>query len=655
MNTEFGVCYYPEHWPESLWKQDAEEMVSLGLSWVRIGEFAWSRIEPREGEYEWDWLDSAVTTLGEAGLKIILGTPTATPPRWVLSKFPDMIAVDASGQPRRFGSRRHYCFSHAAYRELAAQITEKIAKRYGKNPFVQAWQMDNEYGCHDTVLSYSPHARRAFQTWLSKKYASQRNHDKSSERPPENSGQNISSIERLNEAWGNVFWSMEYKGFTEIGLPNLTVTEPNPAHVMDFRRFSSDQVLEFDYLQREAIRCHSDYPISHNYMGKIVEFDHFALGKELDFATWDTYPLGFLEDRVTANDKHKATYLRTGDPDFQAFHHDLYRAVGKGHWWIMEQQPGAVNWATYNPAPATGAVKMWVTEAAAHGANVVSFFRWRQAPFAQEQMHAGLKTPDNQPSQTYEEIASAISEIRAVVTDETADAEVAILFDYPSAWAWQTQPQGKGFNYFDVVFDVYRALRRHGCSVDIISSQAEDFGSRKLVFIPAMFAMIEPLEKALDVFDGEIVFGPRSFSRTQDFSMAMKLPEITGLDVTLRSVETVPECCEIDFDGTGHVKIWREFIETEDEVLKEFADGHPFHIKAGKAHYLAGWADDTAMDEIIVGLLNHVGLEFEKMSGGLRRRQRGQTVFYTNYGPDNAYAGDQELNLAGTLIMDMPS
>ncbi len=271
MKRTLGVCYYPEHWPEAQWAEDAARMAELGLTWVRIGEFAWGRIEPEPGRYDWAWLDRAIDVLGEAGLKVVLGTPTATPPRWMLARHPDMLALDAQGRPRGFGSRRHYCFSHRGYRDDCARIVTALAKRYGPNAHVAAWQTDNEYACHDTVLSYSDAALHAFRDWLAQKYQ---------------------SPDALNRAWGNVFWSMDYASFDDIGLPNLTVTEPNPAHVMAFRRFASDEVVSFNRLQTEIIRRHTDAPIAHNYMGRITEFDHFATGADLDIASWDSYPAG---------------------------------------------------------------------------------------------------------------------------------------------------------------------------------------------------------------------------------------------------------------------------------------------------------------------------------------------------------------------------
>ncbi|MEY2991190.1 MAG: hypothetical protein RI946_584, partial [Pseudomonadota bacterium] len=175
MKRTLGTCYYPEHWPENLWKTDAKRMAELGLTWVRIGEFAWSKLEPTSGDLRFEWLDRAIDILGQAGLQVVLGTPTATPPRWMVDKHPDMLAVDANGNPRKFGSRRHYCFSHQGYRQECARIVTLLAERYGSNPYVAAWQTDNEYGCHDTTVSYSDAARQAFRGWLRSKYQGQGN------------------------------------------------------------------------------------------------------------------------------------------------------------------------------------------------------------------------------------------------------------------------------------------------------------------------------------------------------------------------------------------------------------------------------------------------------------------------------------------------
>lgn len=569
-----GVCYYPEHWPEELWADDAQRMVDMGLSWVRIGEFAWSRIEPEPGQLRWDWLDRAMETLGEAGLKIVLCTPTATPPRWMLDKHPDMLAWDAEGRPRGFGSRRHYDFSHEGYRTEAVRIATLMGERYGRNPFIHAWQLDNEYGCHDTVLSYSPVARAAFQKWLAAKYE---------------------TIDALNRRWGNVFWSMDYQRFDQIGLPNLTVTEPNPSHAMDFRRFASDQVAAFNQTQVEALRPLTEADLLHNYMGRITDFDHFTIGQPLDIASWDSYPLGFLEDRSDRDGPYRRDHARTGDMDFISLHHDLYRAVGKGRWWVMEQQPGPVNWAPHNPEPDVGQVRRWTEQAFAHGAEAVFYFRWRQLPFAQEQNHAGLLRPDNELSEGGHEVMALAKELSSMAIRASAPAKTAIVFDYASQWAWDVQPQDIQFDYFRLIFDLYSGLRRKGVEVDILPPTTSDFEGRDRVFIPGLFAWTPELRDAMTRFEGELIMGPRTGSRTDDFHIPDGLPP--GLDgIKVTAIDTLRPDRPVRLPDGGVLQIWRERIETDWIIIEACSDARPVRMTRGTQTYWAGWPDATALD-----------------------------------------------------------
>ncbi|MBV1702275.1 MAG: beta-galactosidase [Hyphomicrobiales bacterium] len=606
-----GVCYYPEHWPEAQWAQDAARMAETGLTWVRIGEFAWSRMEPKPGQTDFGWLDRAIDTLGAHGLKVVLGTPTATPPRWVVEKYPDMLALDKDGRVRGFGSRRHYCFSHRGYRAECARIVGLLAERYGANRFVAAWQTDNEYGCHDTTLSYSPPALAAFRDWLAKKYP---------------------SPQLLNQAWGNVFWSMEYESFDEVGLPNLTVTEPNPSHVMDFRRFASDEVVAFNRIQTEIIRKFSAAPIAHNYMGRVTDFDHFAVGKDLDIASWDSYPLGFLSDRIEVTPEHKLHFMRQGDPDNQAFHHDLYRAVGRGRWWIMEQQPGPVNWAPYNPDPLPGMARLWAWEAFAHGAETVSYFRWRQAPFAQEQMHAGLLRPDSVAAPALAEAAQVARELTGMPDAATGKAEVALVFDYASAWAWKTQPQGRDFDYFRLVTSVYRGLRGLGLNIDIIAPDTADLSPWKLVLIPGLATLSGPLAAALAAFGGQALFGPRTNAKTADFAIPVPLPpNLPGLDCTVARVESLPPDAQVPLVGGGAIIHWHEVLEGTADVVLSSASGAPVIMRSGGLSYIGGWLDPVALAQVLRAHCSQLGIPVTEMPYGLRRRDSATHRFLFNY------------------------
>ncbi len=602
-----GVCYYPEHWPEEMWPRDAERMAETGIRYVRIGEFAWSRLEPEPGTFHWDWLDRAIEVLASAGLRVVLGTPSATPPRWMFDRFPDMLAVDAEGRPRRFGSRRHYCHAHDGYRDAAAAMCRKLGQRYGRDDRVAAWQIDNEYGCHDTVLSYSDAARLAFRNWLAQRYQ---------------------SPEALNRAWGNVFWSMEYADFAQIDLPNRTVTQPNPAHELDFRRFASDMVVQWNAAQVAALRPLTDAPLLHNYMGRVLEFDHFAVGADLDIATWDSYPIGFLSDRLEADPAHKAAFLQQGDPDFQAFHHDLYRAVGRGRMWVMEQQPGPVNWAPWNPAPLPGMVRLWGLEAVAHGAEVVSYFRWRQAPFAQEQQHAGLLFPDDTPAPGLAEAAQLARDVADLPEPAPVQAPTALIFDYASDWMWKTLPQGRDFDYFRLVFSAYRALRRAGQSVDILPPTARDFSGYTLILAPGLGTVPADLTKALAELAAEVIAGPRTNLSTRNHGLRIPMgPALPGLDVTVRRVESLPPDHARPVQGGGRARHWIEDIAGTEPARLSLDTGKTILAGTASLSYLACWPDDALWDRIMA----MTSITPHSMPEGLRLRETGTHRFVINY------------------------
>lgn len=598
-------------------------MREAGITLVRIGEFAWSRLEPEPDALDLDWLDRAICVLHDAGLQVVLGTPTAAPPKWLVDRMPDMLPVDAAGRVRGFGSRRHYCFSHEGYRAECARIVAALARRFGEHPAVVAWQTDNEYGCHNTARSFSASALKAFRTWLAAKY-----------RTPET----------LNRAWNAVFWSMEYRTFDEVELPNMTVAEPNPAHSLDFQRFSSDQIVSFNRLQTDVIRRFSPgRTILHNFMGGFIGFDHFALAADLDAVSWDSYPLGFLDGENTDPELHRR-YMRVGDPDFQAFHHDLYRACGNGRWWVMEQQPGPVNWAAHNPAPAPGAVRLWTHEAFAGGAEAVSYFRWRQAPFGQEQMHEALLLPDGTENEAWH-VAKAVSEEIVGSKMATEKAEAAIVFDYESAWAWAIQPHGRSFSYLGLVLTFYRALRRLGVSVDIVPAISDRIAGYRLLMVPGLMAIAPNLADAIGR-DGQVVLvGPRSGSRTPDFRIPDSLPPGADLQarigIKVRRCESIAPPAEIpiaDADDGQAFERWREFLVAPPDVVidETTSDGEiaRCHSADGRVHYLAGWPNEAYAGRMTGDLCALAGITTFDLHRDIRIRRHGRKTYVFNYGPE---------------------
>ncbi len=618
-----GVCYYPEHWPEEYWVRDARRMRDLGLNYVRIGEFAWGRIEKSEGVFDWEWMDRAIDTLAAAGLQIVLGTPTATPPKWLCAKYPDILPVDIhTGQVRGFGSRRHYDFSSETYLRQAERISEAMAMRYGRHPNVAGWQTDNELCCHDTTMSASPAAVQKFRAYCAHRYE---------------------SIATLNAAWGNVFWSMEYDDFDQIELPFFTVCETNPAHRLAYRRFASEQVVRFHDVMVAAIRRHAgpDQWITHNIIPPATTgVDNAALTRELDFVSYDNYPLGFSDQLMAkASADEWKPFMRTGHPDLAALNFDSVRGLSKGAWWVMEQQPGPVNWAPHNPRPAPGMVRHWTLQAFAHGAACVAYFRWRQVSFAQEQMHAGLLRPDDMPAAAWTEVEQVAAEIKLLGDLNLAapKAYVAIIIDPVTGWVDDIERQGAGYRYNAIVFQYYRALRGLGVDVDFVSAGVAQLHGYKLILVPSLAIVDDAAMAALEASDGLVLFGPRSGAKTDEFSISDGLPPgrlRAFVPIKVISVETLRPDCNgtISYKAKVHVSgRWRETIEAGDaEIIATYEDGAPAAVRSGRSVYLATLTDDAFLLNLLVDLCAEADIAIIPLPPTLRLRRRGDLTFAFN-------------------------
>ncbi|MDP1556719.1 MAG: beta-galactosidase [Hyphomonas sp.] len=614
---KLGVCYYPEHWPEADWAEDAWMMRELGLSLVRIGEFAWSRLEPEPGRFDWAWLDRAIEILHAEGLGIILGTPTATPPKWLVDMYPDILPQDEHGRPRRFGSRRHYCFSSQTYRREGARITDALARRYGQHPAIAIWQTDNEFGHHGSDESFSPDAHVAFRQWLEARYG---------------------TIEVLNAAWGTVFWSQEYRNFGEVDLPGAAVTEANPSHFLDFRRFNSDQMVSFHAEQAAIIRRHSpDRPVTHNFIGDFIRLNHHDIGKHLDIATWDSYPIGLLsEGRFSPEEKSR--WLRQGHPDFAAFNHDVYRGTAP-EWAVMEQQPGPVNWARHNAAPAPGMVRLWTWEAFAHGARFVSYFRWRQLPFAQEQTHAGLLRWDRAPQPVMEEIGAVANEMEALGDIAFERADVAIVLDYPSLWHHEIQPQGRRGAAIDLCRTLYTGLRKLGLDVDIVPATA-DFSGYKLVVLPSPSILPDGMGARLKDSGAVVLATALTGCRTEAGHLPPRpdlgpLPELLPMRMIRFESLAPPITLKVRTESMMYsAGRWLETLESEAQVRARFDTGAPAWISHGRAHYVATWPDEPLLNDILLSLCAEAGLTVRRTGPDIRLRRAGGLQFAFNYGPN---------------------
>ncbi|MBO4289924.1 MAG: beta-galactosidase [Lachnospiraceae bacterium] len=406
-----GVCYYPEQWPEELWAEDLQRMKALGISVVRIAEFAWTVFEPEEGHYDFSLFDRFLELCAEAGMQVIFGTPTATPPAWLTEKYPEALNADIHGHLLRHGARRHYNYNSPEYRRLTAGIVTALAEHYGQHPAVIGWQLDNELNC-ETDEFYSEADHLAFRRFLQEKYQ---------------------TLDALNEAWGTRFWSQTYTDWDQVFGPRPVVPGgENPHMLLDHSRFVSESCLSFAALQTDIIRkyCKPGDFVTTN--GMFSNLDNHRLGQEiLDLFTFDSYPdFAFARDRGAADERDmkdrrwslRLTKVRSVCP----------------HFGIMEQQSGPGGWTSCMemPVPRPGQLRLWALQSVAHGADFISFFRWRTALFGTEIYWHGILDYDNRDNRRAAEVAALAKELEKIgaLCGANFVSSFALVSDYDNEW-----------------------------------------------------------------------------------------------------------------------------------------------------------------------------------------------------------------------------
>ena len=457
-DVRLGCDYYPEHWPEEQWDEDARRMAEAGFNTVRLADFAWAALEPEEGVYRFDWLDRALETLGRYGIDAVLCTPTAAPPVWLAERYPEILPRNRWGQTLGFGGRHHTCHTQPVLRRFAKGIAGAMARHYRDHPRVVGWQIDNELGTINDELCYCESCRSRFQAWLRDRYG---------------------SIEGLNAAWGTMFWSQRYSDWSQIPVPAPTPTEHSPSLLLAWKRFQSEMEREFLREQAAVIREIAPHqPVTHNLMGLHPKLDAFAMAEELDFVSWDTYPLGFWTEEGTP--RH-----------LLAMAADLMHSVKKRPVWVMEQQAGPPAWALFGHTPRPGQTRLWAFQNIARGADGILFFNWRTSRFGTEQFWHGVLPHHGRPGRIYEEVARFCREVRALANDvegESVRAEIAVVFDYDQLWALQIQPHHPDLSYVNQLELYYRELYELNVPVRFIRLEREtDLSQYKAIIAPLMF------------------------------------------------------------------------------------------------------------------------------------------------------------------------
>ncbi len=569
-----GTAWYPEQWPESRWDADLDLMQKAHIHMVRVGEFAWSRMEPQEGLYDLDWLDRAIAAAGRRGIYTVIGTPSAAPPAWLTQKYPETLRTTPDGRKAEHGNRQQFDWSDPKYRELSRAIAQQLAHRFGHNPYVIGWQIDNEYAQE----SYGPSTRAQFQAWLKARYG---------------------TLDQLNARWTTSYWSQTYTDWNQIPIE----TKPgNPGLLLSWKRFVSDTWRSYQKNQLDVIRANSDPRqfITTNMMGWFDGYDHYTVSQDLTLASWDDY-VG--EGQL--------------DPYRNGAAHDLTRGFLRKNFWVMETQPGSVNWAKINNGLDKGEVRAMAWHDVGHGADAVSYWQWRSALNGQEEYHGTLVGADGTPEPLYSEVAQVGAEFEKAapaLAGTSVQSDVAILHSYDSRWAIDWQRHNADYDPIDQLVSFYKPLRNLAQSVDIVNPNAP-LSRYKLVVAPALNVLSDAEAKNLIDYvqgGGNLVLGQRSAMKNADNGLQPQrqpgpLAPLLGGRVEQFYALVHPVPVSGDW-GSGTSKEWAELLTANDpntRVLMRYGksngwlDGQPAAItrKVGRGSitYIGAWLDDASM------------------------------------------------------------
>lgn len=578
----YGCDYNPEQWDRSVWREDVALMQEAGVDLVALNIFGWSHLEPRPGEFDFAGLDEILDLLHEAGIRVNLGTGTASAPPWLTFRHPEILPETEDGTTRFPGGRQAWCPSSAVFRRYALELVERVAKRYGAHPAVELWHVSNELGCHN-ALCYDDESAEAFRGWLRARYE---------------------TIERLNIAWGTSFWSQQYSDFAEILPPRLTLSSRNPSQVIDFHRFSSDELLGYYRAELEVLRRHSSVPVTTNFMvtAHIRNLDYWQWAPEMDVVANDHY----LDNRLA-------------DPTAElAFASDLTRGLaGGGAWLLMEQSTGAVNWQPQNLAKAPGEMTRNSLTHVAKGAEAICFFQWRASLQGSEKFHSALLPHAGTDSDVWREVVELGGTLDRLdeITGTRVQADVALLFSWENWWAADGESRPThAIDHLSQVHAVHASLRRLGHTVDVVRPGA-DLSAYRLVVVPNLYLVRDSEAAVVSDFvaaGGHAVVTffsgiadeedrvrpggyPGAFRDLLGVNVEEFAPVLPGQVLTLASGRTATA--------------WSERSRVRGaEVVDSFADGPSIGRPAitrnriaggGDAWYLATNLDAVALDEVL--------------------------------------------------------
>jgi beta-galactosidase len=454
----YGGDYNPEQWPKQVWKEDVRLMREVGVNLVSLGIFSWATLEPSPGEYDFGSLDGIMDLLHEGGVMVNLATATASPPPWLARLYPESLPVTKEGVTLNPGARQHYCPSSVAYKERAAQLVWRIAERYKDHPALALWHVNNEYGCH-VAECYCDASAEHFREWLRTRYG---------------------DLDNLNEAWGTAFWSQRYGEWGEILPPRSAPTFANPTQQLDFRRFSSDALLELYEMEKEILRqATPEIPITTNFMGFFKPVDYWKWAPREDLISDDSYP-------------------DPSDPEAHigaAMSRDLMRSLGDGAPWVlMEQTTVRVNWRRRNVPKRPNEMRLWSYGAVARGAEGIMFFQWRQSKAGAEKYHSAMVPHvPTENSRSWREVKQLGAELGSLdeLLRARGEAETTILLDWESWWALELDSKpSAAVRMREGRYSFYKPLYEANVPVDF-AHPGSDLSSYRLVIAPNLYLVTD--------------------------------------------------------------------------------------------------------------------------------------------------------------------
>ncbi|WEV71951.1 beta-galactosidase [Bifidobacterium sp. ESL0790] len=457
----YGGDYNPDQWPESVWDEDVRLMLKAKVNLVSVGIFSWAKIEPREGEYDFCWLDRVIDKLGRAGIAVDLASATASPPMWLTQAHPEVLWRDEKGDVCWPGARQHWRPTSPVFREYALKLCRAMAQHYKDNPYVVAWHVSNEYGCHNR-FDYSDDAMRAFQDWCQKRYG---------------------TIEAVNEAWGTAFWAQAMTDFSQI-LPPRYIGDGNfmnPGKLLDYQRFSSDALKDFFVAERDELsRITPSKPLTTNFMvssvGVTADYDDWA--SEVDFVSNDHY---FMPGEAHVDEMAYSSSLVDG-------------IARKRPWFLMENSTSAVNWRSINYRKEPGQTIRDAMVHLAMGADAICFFQWRQSRAGAEKFHSAMLPHAGEHSQVFRDVCELGDDLQqlgdaGLLGTRLAKSRVAVVFDYESEWATEhTATPTQNVRHFTEPLDWFRALADCGITADMVTLRS-DWDTYELAVLPSVYLL----------------------------------------------------------------------------------------------------------------------------------------------------------------------